>query len=46
MTANCEETAECKGNWISASLGEHGKFTFANGRNGFRKATRPASECC
>jgi hypothetical protein len=32
-----EETAECKGKWIKASVGQDGKFTVTNGRNGFSK---------
>jgi hypothetical protein len=27
--------AECKGNWIKASVGQDGKFTVTNGRNKF-----------
>jgi len=38
MIANFEETAECKGNWISASVAPDGKFTVTNGRNGFSKS--------
>jgi hypothetical protein len=38
MIANFEETAECKGNWIKASVAGDGKFTITNGRNGFTKA--------
>ena len=37
MIANMEETAECKGNWIKASVASDGKFTVTNGRNGFSK---------
>jgi hypothetical protein len=37
MIANLEETAECKGNWIKASVEPSGKFTITNGRNGFSK---------
>jgi competence protein ComEC len=37
MIANFEETAECKGNWVKASVGRDGKFTVTNGRNGFSK---------
>jgi competence protein ComEC len=33
--ANLEDSAECKGNWIKASVGPDGKFTVTNGRNGF-----------
>src|ERR1700674_3717973 len=35
MIANLEDTAECKGNWIKASVAPDGKFTVTNGRNGF-----------
>jgi competence protein ComEC len=37
MIANFEETADCKGNWIKASVSPDGKFTITNGRNGFSK---------
>ncbi len=37
MIANFEETAECQGNSISASVAPDGKFTLTNGRNGFSK---------
>jgi len=37
MIANLEETADCKGNWIKASVTPDGKFTVTNGRNGFSK---------
>ena len=37
MIANLEDTAECKGHWIRASVGRDGKFTVTNGRNGFSK---------
>ena len=35
--ANLEETAECKGNWIKASVAQNGRFTLTNGRNNFSK---------
>jgi hypothetical protein len=35
--ANFEETAECHGNLITASVAADGKFTRTNGRNGFSK---------
>lgn len=38
MIANLEETAECKGNWIKASVRSDGKFTMTNSRNGFSKS--------
>lgn len=37
MIANLEDTADCKGNWIKASVAADGKFTITNGRNGFSK---------
>jgi competence protein ComEC len=37
MIANLEETAECKGHWIKASVESSGRFTITNGRNGFSK---------
>jgi len=37
MIANLEETAECQGNLIAASVAPDGKFTLTNGRNGFSK---------
>ena len=37
MIANFEESADCKGNWIKASVEPGGKFTVTNGRNGFSK---------
>ena len=42
MIANFEESAECKGHWLRASVRRDGTFTITNGRNGFSKtyATR------
>jgi beta-lactamase superfamily II metal-dependent hydrolase len=37
LIANFEETAECKGHWIKASVAPDGRFTITNGRNGFSK---------
>jgi competence protein ComEC len=37
MIANLEDTNDCKGNWIKASVARDGKFTVTNGRNGFSK---------
>ncbi len=37
MIANFEETADCQGNWIKASVSPDGTFTITNGRNGFTK---------
>ena len=38
MIANLEDSADCKGNWIKASVAHDGKFTITNGRNGFSKS--------
>ena len=35
--ANLEDTADCKGNWIKASVAPDGTFTVTNGRNGYSK---------
>lgn len=40
MIANVEESADCKGNWIKASVRPDGTFTISNGRNGFSKTYR------
>lgn len=37
MIANLEDTAECKGHWIKASVQQSGKFSVTNSRNGFGK---------
>jgi hypothetical protein len=37
MIANVEESAECKGHWLKASVKADGSFTVTNGRNGFSK---------
>jgi competence protein ComEC len=37
MIANLEESADCKGNWLKASVAKDGSFTITNGRNGFSK---------
>jgi beta-lactamase superfamily II metal-dependent hydrolase len=37
MIANMEETADCKGHWIKASVQPNGQFTVTNGRNGFTR---------
>jgi beta-lactamase superfamily II metal-dependent hydrolase len=37
MIANLEDTAECKGHWIKASVQQSGKFSITNSRNGFGK---------
>ena len=35
MIANLEDTAQCQGHWIRASVSRDGTFTVTNGRNGF-----------
>ena len=35
MIANLEDTAECNGHWIRASVSQDGTFTVTNNRNGF-----------
>jgi beta-lactamase superfamily II metal-dependent hydrolase len=37
MIANLEDSADCKGYWIKASVARDGKFTVTNSRNGFSK---------
>jgi competence protein ComEC len=37
MIANLEDTADCKGYWIKASVEPNGKFTITNARNSFSK---------
>jgi hypothetical protein len=37
MIANLEDTANCRGNWIKASVTRDGTFTVTNSRNGFSK---------
>lgn len=38
MIANLESTAECKGNWLKASVASDGTFTLTNSRTGFTKS--------
>jgi competence protein ComEC len=38
LTANLEDTADCKGRWIKASIASDGKFTLTNSRNQFSKS--------
>ncbi len=38
MIANVEDSADCKGNEITASIRSDGTFTVTNGRNGFGKS--------
>jgi competence protein ComEC len=35
--ANAEATAQCKGNFLKASISKDGKYTITNSRNGFSK---------
>ena len=37
MIANLDETAECNGHWIRASVSQDGTFTVTNSRNGFSR---------
>ena len=37
MIANFEDTMDCKGHWIRASVGRDGRFTLFNSRNGFSR---------
>jgi competence protein ComEC len=37
MIANLEDTADCQGHWLKASVESDGTFTVTNGRNGFRR---------
>jgi competence protein ComEC len=37
MIANFEDSADCKGHWIRASVGRDGRFTVFNSRNGFSR---------
>jgi beta-lactamase superfamily II metal-dependent hydrolase len=37
MIANFEETKDCKGNWLKASVAADGTFTVTNGRNMYSK---------
>jgi len=41
LVANFEETPECKGHWIKASVAPDGSFTITNGRTGFTKGYPP-----
>ncbi len=40
MIANLEDTADCKGHWIKASVARDGTFTVTNSRNSFTKSYR------
>jgi competence protein ComEC len=41
MIANLEDSADCQGHWIKASVAPGGRFTITNGRNGFSKTYTP-----
>jgi competence protein ComEC len=41
QTANLEETADCKGQWLKASVSKDGKFTLTNSRNNYSKTYTP-----
>lgn len=41
LIANFEDTADCKGHWIKASVSSDGTLTLTNGRNGFSKTYKP-----
>ncbi|HWB82981.1 MAG TPA: MBL fold metallo-hydrolase [Bryobacteraceae bacterium] len=38
MIANLEASAECKGNYLKASVARDGKYTITNSRNGYSKS--------
>lgn len=40
MIANLEDSAECRGHWMKASVARDGTFTVTNGRNQFSKTYR------
>ena len=42
MIANVEDSADCKGNWIKASVAPDGSFTITNGRNQFSRTYQAA----
>jgi competence protein ComEC len=37
MISNLEDTAECQGHWLKASIAANGRYTITNSRNGFSK---------
>mgnify|MGYP006282152905 FL=1 len=41
MIANFEDSADCKGNVIKASVAADGRYTVTNGRNGFSRTYAP-----
>jgi hypothetical protein len=40
MIANLEETAQCQGHWIKASVRPDGAFNVTNSRNGFSRSCK------
>jgi beta-lactamase superfamily II metal-dependent hydrolase len=40
MIANLEDTAECQGHWLKASVEQDGLFTVTNSRNGYSRSYR------
>jgi competence protein ComEC len=38
MIANLEDTPDCRGHWLRASVASDGTFTILNSRNGFSRA--------
>jgi competence protein ComEC len=38
MIANLEDTDQCQGHWLKASVSRDGSFTMTNGRNGFNQS--------
>ncbi len=38
QTVNFEDTADCKGQWLKASIAKDGRFTITNSRNNFSKS--------
>jgi hypothetical protein len=44
MIANLEPSAECKGNWLKASVDSNGEYTLTNPRNSFSKTYEAKSK--
>jgi len=41
MIANLEDTAQCQGHWLKASVSRDGTFTVTNGRNQYSRTYKP-----
>jgi competence protein ComEC len=41
MIANFEDTAQCQGHWLKASVSRDGTFTVTNGRNQYSRTYKP-----